>query len=142
MGTVNALFKGINLQYGLVKMKKRLLTTVQTLPLVFSFLLLAAHFLRYGILPLVIIFLLFPIILIFFRKPAAARIIQIALVLGTAEWIRTTVSTIIFREHIQQPWGRYLIIMASVTLFTFISAFVFFSKNLKTRYKLNNRELG
>ena len=135
------ILKGINLQYGLVKMKKGLLTTVQTLPLVFSFLLLAAHFLRYGILPLVIIILLFPIILIF-RKPVAARIIQIALVLGTAEWIRTTVSTIIFREHIQQPWGRYLIIMASVTLFTFISAFVFFSKNLKTRYKLNNRELG
>ena len=121
-------------------MKKRLLTTIQLLPPVFSLLLLSAHFLRYGILPLVIILLLFPIILIF-RKPAATRGVQIILVLGTVEWIRTTVSTIIFREHIQQPWGRYLIIMASVSLFTFISALVFYSKNLRVRYKLNKINL-
>ena len=121
-------------------MKKGLLTTVQIFPLVLSSFLLAAHFLRNGIFPLVIIFLILPIILIF-KKPIAARIVQIVLLLGTVEWIRTTVSTIIVREHLQHPWGRYLVIMAFVTLFTFISIFVFFSKNLKIRYKLNKKEL-
>ncbi len=121
-------------------MKKHLLTAIQLFPLVLSLLLLSAHFLRYGYIPLVISILLFPIILIF-KKPAAARATQIILLLGTVEWIRTTVSTIIFREHIQQSWGRYLIIMASVALFTFISVFVFFSKNLKMRYRLNERKL-
>ncbi|MCF6335006.1 MAG: hypothetical protein L3J12_04635 [Spirochaetales bacterium] len=83
-----------------------------------------------------IILLLFPIILIL-KKTVAVRLIQIVLLLGTVEWIRTTVSTIIFREHYQQPWGRYLIIMASVSLFTLISTLVFYSKNLRARYKLN-----
>jgi len=119
-------------------MIKRLLTTIQLLPPLLSLLLLSAHFLRVGMLPITIILLVSPIILIF-RKAVTARIIQITLILGTAEWVRTIVSTIIYREHIQQPWGRYLIIMGTVTLFTFFSTFVFFSKNLKDRYKFNKQ---
>jgi hypothetical protein len=121
-----------------MKIKKLLLTAIQLLPPLFSLILLVAHFLRSGNMVLVIILLLFPIILII-RKPVTARLVQIILVLASVEWIKTTVLTIIFRDHIEEPWGRYLIIMGTVSLFTFLSAFVFFLNNLKVRYYLNKQ---
>ena len=121
-----------------MKIKKLFLTAIQLLPPLFSLVLLAAHFLRSGNIVLVIILLLSPVILII-RKPVTARIIQILLVLASVEWIRTTVLTIIYRVHIEEPWGRYLIIMGTITLFSFLSIFVFFLNNLKASYYLNKQ---
>ena len=86
--------------------------------------------------PIVIIILVFPILL-FIKKPIIARITQILILLGSIEWIRTIVIVNNYRELMHQPWGRYLFIMASVTLFTLLSGLLFFTNNLKVRYKLN-----
>ncbi|NOZ83360.1 MAG: hypothetical protein GXP60_00845 [Epsilonproteobacteria bacterium] len=118
------------------KMKTGILTFIQLLPVLFSMLLLAAHFLRADIIPLVILSLLMPIGL-FIRKAVIARIFQIILILGSIEWIRTTFLLVAIREQQGQPWTKLVVILASVAFFTFASLFVFFLKNLKKRYGLN-----
>ena len=118
------------------KIKTGILTFIQLLPVLFSMLLLAAHFLRADIIPLVILFLLLPIGL-FIRKTVIARIFQIILILGSIEWIRTTFLLVAIREQEGQPWTKLVVILASVAFFTFASLFVFFLKTLRTRYGLN-----
>ena len=118
------------------KIKTGILTFIQLLPVLFSMLLLAAHFLRADIIPLVILFLLLPIGL-FIRKTVIARIFQIILILGSIEWIRTTFLLVAIREQEGQPWTKLVVILASVAFFTFASLFVFFLKTLRTRYCLN-----
>ncbi len=119
------------------RMKKSILIFIQLLPVLFSLLLLAAHFLRAGIIPLVILLLLLPIGL-FIRKPVIVRIFQIVLILGAIEWIRTMFLLVSIRKNETQPWVRLAVILGLVAFFTVASSFVFFSKTLKTRYKLNN----
>ncbi len=123
------------------KMKTGILAFIQLLPVLFSMLLLAAHFLRADIIPLVISFLLLPIGL-FIRKAVIARIFQIILILGSIEWIRTTFLLVAIREQEGRPWTKLVVILGSVALFTFASLFVFFLKTLKARYGLNKSRLN
>ena len=118
-------------------MKTRILTFIQLLPVLFSLLLLAAHFFRAGIIPLVVLLLLFPIGLLI-RRTVVVRIFQIVLILGSIEWIRTIFLLVLIREQTNQPWVRLAVILGLVALFTFTSSFVFFSKTLKARYGLND----
>jgi len=62
---------------------------VRILPVVLAFLLLAAHFSRSG-LPALSAVSLFFAGLVFVRRRWAARAIQILLLAGAAEWVRTT----------------------------------------------------
>lgn len=106
------------------------------LPVLFSALLLSAHFLRSGSLPLVILSLLFPIIL-FFKRAWAARAVQVILVLGALEWIRTLLLLVAERREAAQSWTRLAIILGTVALFTGCSALLFCCRSLKTRYQLS-----
>ncbi len=112
---------------------KKILTFLQLLPVVLSLLLLGAHFLRAEIIPLVVFFALTPFILLH-KRSFIPLVIQGLLLLGTVEWIRTAVTTIIIRESQAQSWQRYLIIMSSIVVFTLLSALILFSKNLKLVY--------
>ena len=116
-------------------MKKHIITFLQLFPVILSLLVLAAHFSRadntYFI---VVVFIL--ILALFIPKPITARIIQVSLVLGALEWVRTLLSLAAIRMENDQPWIRLALILGLVSLFTLASALVFFSEALKRRYGL------
>ncbi|MFZ5825101.1 MAG: hypothetical protein ACOY94_12310 [Bacillota bacterium] len=86
-----------------------------------SGILIAAHFLRAGTYPLVLIGLAFPFLL-FFRKPWLNRVVQILLILATAEWVYTLLLLIAQRQLTGQPWTRMAIILGAVALLNLVSA--------------------
>jgi len=83
-------------------------------PIVLSALLLAAHFKKAGLVPLVIFALLMPVIL-FYKRAWVARLVQIVFVLGAIEWIRTTLSCNYFRSSC----GFYLLFRHAFLLVLF-----------------------
>lgn len=112
-------------------MKKTLLY----IPIVLSLVVLGAHFLRYGnsvgvSAALVIIGLLFV------RRPWVARLVQVVLVLGTLEWLRTMYELAQIRALHGQPYGRMLMILGIVAAMAFCSALLFQSTTLKRIYGL------
>lgn len=109
-------------------------------PVFLSTLLLAAHFSRADISLMVIISLAAPLIL-FIRRPWVARLIQIVLVLGALEWVRTLIAIAQRRLGMGEPWLRMVVILGTVALFTAFSALVFQGKSMKERYSLPQREL-
>ena len=115
--------------------KKILLTFTQLIPVIISILMIGAHFYKGRNLIFVIVCLIILFIL-FVRHPLSARIVQLALILAAIEWIRTTFGYAFARAEIGLPWIRLAIILGFVSCFTFGSAFVFFTKNLKERYKI------
>ena len=116
-------------------MNRSTLTGIQLTPVIISFLLMGAHFLRSGHLFFVALSLLF-IGLLFVKRPIVARLIQVVLVLATVEWIYTTYGFVSFRMAQGLPWMRLMIILGVVACFTLASAGVFFTKTQKERYSL------
>jgi len=106
------------------------------LPVV-GFLLLAAHFYRSENL-LVATVCLLAITLVFVRRPWAAYAMQVCLVLGSAEWLRSTVSLILARSASAEPFHRLAIILGSVTLFTALSALVFRTSKLRNYFGIGS----
>ncbi len=104
------------------------------LPVFISFLLLSAHFLfRTGQTVFAIIPLLFLIPLVF-RKTWVPWLIQLALLLGAVEWLRTLVYVAQDRIESGESWIRFAIILGVVALFTALSSLVFRNKALRKRY--------
>ena len=108
---------------------------IKLLPVILSFLLLAAHFYRAGQVLPASISLALPFLL-FLKETWVVRAIQAALLLGSLEWLRTLYSFAQQRIAFEQPWTRLAIILGSVALFTALSALVFQSQLLRQRYKL------
>ena len=106
---------------------------LKLLPVIFSFLLLAAHFYRAGEVVLAAISLALPFLL-FLKEVWVMRLIQAALLLGSLEWVRTLFGFAQQRIEFGQPWTRLAIILGSVALFTALSALVFKSQSLRQRY--------
>jgi hypothetical protein len=104
-------------------------------PIFICALLLAAHFSRADNLPMLVFSLAAPAILLL-RRPWVARAVQIALVLGALEWVRTLVIIAGRRQEAGEPWTRMAIILGTVALVTVLSALVFRAKGLKERYSL------
>jgi hypothetical protein len=111
------------------------INVLRLLPVIFSFLILSAHFSRAGSPLLLIIFLLLPVLL-FIKKAWVVRLIQIFLVIGSIEWIRILFVYVNERQAIGQPYIRLIIILGVVALFTGFSALVFRNQTLRERYKL------
>ncbi len=110
------------------------MAAVLIIPVVLSFVVLAAHFLRAGSLLIVAICLAFPLLLLV-RKCWISRIIQIALVLGAVEWLLTTMQIVHERQEDGRPWMRAGIIFGVVMLWTLGSALAFVHPALKRRYR-------
>ena len=106
---------------------------VRLMPVLLSFVLLAAHFSRGDNTPLVALSLIFPLILLV-RKPWVVPIVQVVLVLGGLEWIRRTMALVGQRQALGDSWTRLAVILAAVAAFTMASALVFRSKALKEYY--------
>ncbi|MBU0529609.1 hypothetical protein KKF86_07645 [bacterium] len=108
---------------------------IRLLPIIFSFLILSAHFSRAGSPLLTIIFLLLPLLL-FIKKLWVARLIRVVLIIGAVEWIRALITYVSQRQSIGEPYIRLVIILGIVALFTGLSSLVFKNKTLKELYKL------
>jgi hypothetical protein len=61
---------------------------------------------------------------------------QVVLILGALEWLHTLYGLVQMRAALGEPYGRMLIILASVAAITACSALVFQSKTLKSVYGL------
>lgn len=106
---------------------------VRLIPAIMSILLFAAHFYRAGNLILVILITASPLLLLI-RSKWIVRLIQVELILGGIEWIRTTIRLVHIRQAHNLPWERLAIILGFVAVFTILSTLVFNVKTLKTRY--------
>jgi hypothetical protein len=104
------------------------------LPLL-ALLLLAAHFYRADWLSLAALSVaLAPLLAV--PRPWAARTLQVALVLGAIEWLRTLSAFAAMRMAVGQPVLRLVLILVAVTAFTLLAAWVFQHRALRARYRL------
>ena len=103
-------------------------------PVVLGLVVLGAHFLRDGAWVGVFACLLL-IGLLFVRRPWAMRVLQVALVLGALEWLRTMYELAQIRALHGQPYGRMLVILGVVAAVTLCSALLFQSKTMKRIYR-------
>jgi hypothetical protein len=106
-------------------------------PVILSFLILSAHFYRAEIYPLLLICIVFPFLL-FLKRSWIARLIQLMLVLGSLEWIRTLYFLVEERKVTGEPWTRLVIILGGVALSTALSALIFQIRSMKEHYKIGN----
>lgn len=90
--------------------------------LVLAYLLLAAHFMRFGAqLPMAVLAL--APVLLFVRKRWAIQLLQVGLVIGVvAVWFPSTLEFINQRQSVGAPWLRLAAIMGGVMLFTLSAA--------------------
>jgi hypothetical protein len=108
---------------------------IRLFPVIFSFLILSAHFSRIDILIFSILCLLLPLVLII-KKSWVVKLVQTLLVLGSFEWIRSIFNYVIERQSIGEPYIKLVIILGLVAVFTGLSTLVFKNHFLKERYKL------
>lgn len=94
---------------------------LRALPVVLASLVLAAHFFRSRSLPLVVLALALPLLL-FVRERWSARAVQVGLVLGALEWLRTLAFFAGQRMEAGRPWGRLAVILGVVAAFTALAA--------------------
>ena len=102
-------------------------------PIVLSLLVLAAHFLRGGCLPLAV-GLLGLLALLAVRRPWAARVMQVVLTLGALEWLRTLVTLAMRRSEQGEPFLRMTLILGAVAAVTLGSALLFETPTLRRLY--------
>lgn len=100
-----------------------------------ALLLLGAHFFRASLVPLTVACLAL-LALLFVRTAWAARTLQVAFALGTVEWLRTAWVFASARAVAGQPYGRLLIILGGVALFTALAAIVLKSKVARQHFRL------
>lgn len=115
-------------------MNLRCKTAGLLLPVIISFLLIAAHFLRANNIILTSLSLLLLLVILFVRKSLLAKIAQGVLLLGGMEWIRTGFVLAALRIQEHRPWTKLGVIIGGVACFTFLSVLVFFTDTLKKRY--------
>lgn len=95
------------------------------IPVILSFLILAAHFSRNDQTLLMIVSAALPIMLII-KALWARLVLQVVLVLGALEWVWSTLDLIEIRKGIGEDWQRLAIILFSVAAFTLISGFLLY----------------
>ena len=110
---------------------------LRLLPVTLSLLILVAHFYRAGNLILVVLIAVSPFLL-FIRASWIVRVIQVELIFGGIEWIRTILRLVDIRQSHNLPWERLAVILGSVAAFTMLSALVLNCKTLRARYSSDN----
>ncbi len=118
-----------------------MMITLGILPIVISFALLAAHFLRASQFALVALCVFFPALLAI-PKRWAARSVQLALIAAAIEWSLTLV--LIAQQRIASglPYTRTVLILAGVVAFTLASACAFLLPAMRKRYRLDKTVKG
>lgn len=101
----------------------------------FALLLLAAHFYRADWMPLALLSAALTLLLAV-PRPWAARTLQLALVLGTLEWLRTLAAFAAMRMAVGQPYLRLALILGTVAAVTLLAAWAFQHRALRSRFRL------
>jgi len=109
------------------------LNFLRLLPVIISFLLMAAHFFREGRMLTAFVVLLLPLLLLV-RKAWVPRALQVTLLFGAVEWLRTLYFIAQMRIEFGMPWMRMAIILGAVALFTALSCLVFSNKTVRKRF--------
>ncbi|MDH3512147.1 MAG: hypothetical protein OER85_14950, partial [Gammaproteobacteria bacterium] len=107
-----------------------------SVPVILSLVMLGAHFMRYGN-SIGVIGSLALIALLVVNRPWVARLIQIVLILGALEWLRTLYELVEVRAAHGQPVTRMIVILGAVAAVTFCSALLFQTTTLKQIYGLD-----
>jgi len=107
---------------------------LRVIPFILSFILLGAHFLRFGNIPLTLITLLIPFLL-FIKKRWILHGLQILTLLGSLFWIKVTIDEAWVRVMAGVSWTRLALILGTVAIFTLWSAWLLSSKKVSTRYQ-------
>lgn len=103
-------------------------------PVAIALAVLAAHFWRAGNVSLAIVSVAL-IGLLFVRRRWAARTLQVALVLGAIEWLRTLAALVAMRQSMGEPYVRLAAILGAVALATDSCALVFELRRMRERYR-------
>ena len=111
-----------------------MISTLHLTPVILSFLLLAAHFLRAGY-PVATTLCIAVLLLLLIRRAWIPRLFQVLLVVGALEWLRALYFFAAMRIAWDQPWTRLAVILGSVALFTAFSGLVFQSRRLRHFYR-------
>jgi hypothetical protein len=112
------------------------LKALKLIPVILSFLLLAAHFYRAGY-PVLSGLCVALLILLFLRKSWVPRLFQLLLILGALEWLRALYFFAAMRIAWDQPWTRLAFILGAVAVFTALSGLVFRNRRLAAFYRSN-----
>ncbi len=107
---------------------------LRLLPVILSFLLIAAHFYRAGY-PVVAGLCIGMLFMLFIRKTWVPRLFQWLLILGALEWLHALYGLAAMRIAWDQPWTRLALILGGVALFTALSGLVFRSVKLRKYYR-------
>jgi hypothetical protein len=102
-------------------------------PFMLASLLMAAHFLRYGRIVLVVVCVLLPLLLLI-KKRWILRLLQCLALVGAAVWVHTTYVLVGLRAAAGAPWTRMLLILVTVTVFTLFAGYLLGSERVKKRY--------
>lgn len=97
------------------------MSVLLSIPTAISLLLLAAHWIRAGNLPLALVTIAFSGLLVI-RRPWATRLLQLLLLLAAWEWIATAIGISQDRIEDQRPWLRSALILGTVALFDALAA--------------------
>jgi hypothetical protein len=103
--------------------------------IVLSLLVLGAHFMRSGLGVFVALALLL-VLLLPVRRRWVARTVQLVLVLGSLEWVRTLVQLAMWRNQHGEPFLRMVLILGAVAAVTLGSAMLFQTPSFKRIYGL------
>ncbi len=115
------------------------MTAALLLPAALSFLLLSAHFLRSGELPVVVLSVAAAGLLAV-RRPWAARSIQAGLFLAAAEWVRTIAGLTALRRAAGAPWIRMAAFLGATAALAVAAGVLFETKTLRRFYGFGIRE--
>ena len=107
---------------------------LRLIPVLISFLLVAAHFSKLNLNILAVTFLIFPFLLLL-KRFWVPRVFQFILIVASLEWIRSMYEYIQDYQANGQSWIRLMFIMLGVALFTALSALVFNNKTIKSKYQ-------
>ncbi len=96
---------------------------LRMIAVVLSLLLQGAHLLRAGIpLPAIAVGFAGAFALLAVRRPWSRRAVQVVLVVGAVEWMRTAIVLARERAAFGEPYARMLVILGGVALFTLLGA--------------------
>jgi uncharacterized membrane protein HdeD (DUF308 family) len=96
-------------------------------------LILGAHFLRTGNLPLVALCVAAPLLFLH-RRRHSLMLLQFMAYGAAATWIVVAVQLVTLRQRTGQPWTVAAIILGSVALFTILAGLLLNSRAIRERY--------
>lgn len=112
-----------------------MLTVLYLLPTVLSMLVLGAHLLRLSVpLGAAVIFVAGLLGLLAVPRRWAARVVQVVLVLGALEWLRTLLALVETRQQTGQPYVRLVVILGVVIAVSLAAALLFETPRLRRRF--------